>query len=117
MIYNSGFKEPVYCVGQGELIQETIDTINETLLHNKAVGIVCCKCAERAPLYLNSDIALSNIGYTYDDFYEKTCGNVIEIIHPSDQSKFLDPMQSEKEYRILHKNDDILQNLGYWEHK
>lgn len=93
------------------LLLEKQEKIVRTLAKNQAVGIISGYYSEGYPVYLVSDFMLANVGYTYDEFMEKTHGNYLELVYEKDRHLLLENAYKEVEgleYRLVNKTGETM---------
>lgn len=84
----------------------------ELLSSNVGVGLISGFYEDGFPIYFISRFAVNNLGYTFEEFMEKTKGNFIEAVCPDDRT-FITSTSREgetgtREFRMINKQGDYV---------
>lgn len=82
------------------------EKILQTLTKEQSVGMIGGFCQRDYPVYFISNYMLESVGYSYQEFMEKTNGNYIELVYEKDRDVFQQNLYQEVkglEYRLVNK--------------
>lgn len=110
------YKEEIYFAEHHKqnLLEHNQEKVVDMLLQNTAVGVVGGFYEEGLPIHFISQFALRNIGYTFEEFMEKTGGNFIEAVCPDDRRFYTMDLlgqsdgSEKREFRLINQKGDYV---------
>lgn len=93
------------------LLAENQEKIIHALTQNQAVGVISGYYEGDYPIYFVSNFMLANVGYSYQEFMEKTHGNYLELVYEKDRHVLKETIYEEVkglEYRVVNKEGTTL---------
>lgn len=106
-------EERLYYVSEPQLCEESYAAIQETIYNNHAVGFVAGYYDEKLTIAYVSEFFLHNLGYSYEQFMERTSGSLKNVAWGENRS-FIEPdrfktIQGEGEMQVM-SSDGVLIN-------
>lgn len=114
MIGHYHYQEEIYFSARRKLGLIDINQLKvvELLSSNIGIGLISGFYEDGFPIYFVSRFAFNNLGYTFEEFMEKTRGNFIEAVCPDDRT-FISSTSREgetatREFRMINKQGEYV---------